>query len=154
VGPVLSGVEFLPPIRCGWNDDEALAIGADIEGCFRGSLEQVQDGALDDQPETVAVLCELLEHKSLYIRCSTGAMCMPPLLGQESDRQPFAETEFEAPEQPSGSSSESWRAVRSMISGILVGTGRFTGIFRPVYCRDRQVVELGRDREREDPCMT
>jgi hypothetical protein len=52
----------------GGPDDERLSVGLDLERRVLGDAEQLENRALDDEPEAVADCGELLDHGGLVIR--------------------------------------------------------------------------------------
>src|ERR1035441_4607711 len=60
---LLSGLELLSPRRrLGRRDDQALAVGTDIQRRPRLNFQKVEDGAINYQRQAVSVLRQLLQH--------------------------------------------------------------------------------------------
>src|SRR5664280_965628 len=63
VHQLLGRFELLSPRgRLGTCDDQAFAVGTDIQRGSRIDLQQVEDGAIDYQRQAISVLRQLLQH--------------------------------------------------------------------------------------------
>jgi hypothetical protein len=68
--PIPGRLEFLAASGgIGGRDDQAIAVGANVEFGIRVDLEQFENRAIDNQCEAISVAGELLVITSPYIQC-------------------------------------------------------------------------------------
>ena len=63
-GLIENVVEFLLAGGGGGTNDQRFAVGGDFQRGLGGDIEQLHDGFVDYQGVTVAVFCQLLDHKA------------------------------------------------------------------------------------------
>jgi len=58
----LSSFKFLSSGRRGrWGDNQAFAVGGDIERGFGADVQKVENGPIDNQSQAVSVFCQSLD---------------------------------------------------------------------------------------------
>src|ERR1039457_1806941 len=122
---LLSGLELLSPRRrLGRRDDQALAVGTDIQRRPRLNFQKVEDGAINYQRQAVSVLRQLLQHahsvSPMYHQWGYGTKALLSVVisgcaAASGSRAPGAAAAFRASINPASSSVHGIHAYPSLV---------------------------------------